>query len=271
MINGYFIGLLGLLGLAGGSFLTVLVTRGPIRWGLVDRPDGLPDGYGLAVPRSHCPHCKTQIQLPWLIPIVGYLLLRGRCRHCRVQIPRLYPALEVAGLSLGLIGAVVMPTWYGGVAYLGFGLSTLAASVIDARTGYIPDAITFPLISLGLGLSLVPVFSPWPAAAIGAAVGYGSFWALGFVFKKVRGIDGLGLGDAKLLAAIGAFVGVFALPFVVLGASATALIVMGARALLGGSALRADAEIRFGPYLATAGLVVLTIGATAFPRLLSLG
>lgn len=260
MTDGLYIVLLALVGLAGGSFLTVLVTRGPIIWEFVDRPTDLPDRYGLALPRSHCPQCKAPIIFPWLIPIAGYLLSRGQCRHCRGQIPRLYPALEVAGLSLGLIGAVVMPTWYAGATFLIFGLSMIAAGVIDARTGYLPDAITLPLIGVGLALSIIPVFAPWPQAMAGAVVGYGSFWALGAVFKKLRGIEGLGLGDAKLLAAIGSFVGVYALPFVVLFASASALIVIAGRAAYHRAPPSAGTEIRFGPYLAAAGGAVVLIG-----------
>ena len=212
------------LGLIGSSFVSVLIHRGPVIWGLIEVPASLPRPYSLARPRSHCPHCSHKLSATDLIPLFGFLRQGGRCRYCGVPISRLYPALELAGACAGAIAAFCFAAPLPAGMALIFLLSLLALAVIDAQTGYLPDAITLPLIGLGLILSIGDVFIPWTAALWGAGLGYGVFWGISTLYQLIRRQEGLGLGDAKLLAAIGSFTGPFALPFVVLAAAISALM-----------------------------------------------
>lgn len=242
-----------------GSFLTVVISRGPVIWGLVD-PDGpLPTPYSLARPRSHCPGCKNQLGLRDLVPILSFFANRGACRQCKAKIPRLYPVMEIGGAIIGAVSLILFtsPLAWGGALF--FLLSLLGLGAIDARTGYLPDAMTLPLLAIGLALSIGGPFGPWSMALIGAGLGYGTFTALAFLYRQIRGQDGLGAGDAKLLGAIGAFTGPFALPFVVLIAAGSALVTVAVGALRSKEQMTAETEIRFGPYLAMGGSVAFVL------------
>ncbi|ADM09767.1 hypothetical protein PB2503_08559 [Parvularcula bermudensis HTCC2503] len=236
-----------LAGLLGGSFLTVLVTRGPYVFGLLEGPPPR-GGWSLWGPRSRCPACLTP--LPWtaVLPVIGYLLVRGRCRACGVSVPALYPLLEAAGAALGLLAGLAfvddLPALVIGLFFL---LGLLALGVIDARIGYLPDALTLPLIALGLGASAFGVFVSPLQALLGLSIGGGMMLALTGGYRLLRGREGLGGGDVKMVALGGAFLGPFGLPPALLIASLAALI---GTLLSQRSRLRGDTAVKFGPYLA---------------------
>lgn len=239
------------IGLVVGSFLNVLIYRGPSIWQLVD---GESRG-SLWGPRSQCPHCKKQIKSWHNIPFFSYIFLKGQCAMCKTGISLRYPIVELLGgvaaiVSVALFGWTVLA-----LAAAIFMWTLIALGFIDYETGYLPNALTFPLIAMGLGINSISGFIPWQEALIGALIGYGSFWLIAFYYERIRGREGLGLGDAKLLAGLGAWSGWTALAPIVLISSLTALILVGVTSLSGKS-VKADTLIRFGPALAAAGIIV---------------
>ncbi|MCU0838027.1 MAG: prepilin peptidase [Rhodospirillales bacterium] len=235
-----------------GSFLANLAVR-------------LPAGEGVVRGRSRCRSCGATLGVTDLVPIVGWLLLGGRCRHCRAPISAFYPRFELACIAVALWAALVVPGWpVWPTSLLGWLLLTLAA--IDRAHFILPDMLTLPL--LGLGLAVAAVLAPDRLGdhAIGAAAGFAAFALIAAAYRRVRGREGLGLGDAKLLAAGGAWLGWQALPTVVAGAAGLALAVaLAARALaaLGGASappLAADQRLAFGPYLCAAIWLVWLYG-----------
>ncbi len=245
---------MGFVGAAVGSFLNVVI----LRWPLPGEPAG-ERPLGLFRPGSHCPACKTPIRAWQNIPILSFLLLRGQCRHCGVRVGLRYPLVE--GLS-GLLSAVVIgvlgPTWQGLAGLLlTWGFITL--SVIDIDHRLLPNRLVLPGLWLGLGASLVPVFSTPPDAILGAFIGYLVLWSVYQVFRQLTGKEGMGYGDFKLLALIGAWLGWQSLPLVLLLSGAA-----GAGVSWVGSVLRGDPPgptvLPFGPFLAMAGWVVMLWG-----------
>lgn len=217
----------------------------------------LPDDVrGLLVGRSRCDHCLQPLALRDLVPVLSWIALRGRCRSCGGTIDPAHPVIELAAIGIALMAlagdAALMP----GTCLLGWGLLLLGA--IDRRTGLLPDVLTLPLILAGL---LAALFEPGgpslPDRAIGAAVGYLLFAGLGFAYHRLRGRDGLGLGDAKLLAAGGAWLGWQALPWVVLVGAGAALVVTLASAR---GQLSRHTAIAFGPWLALGIWLMRLIG-----------
>jgi leader peptidase (prepilin peptidase) / N-methyltransferase len=221
-----------------------------------DRPAAEP--YNLVVPRSHCPACGHPIGIAHNIPLVSYALLGGRCSRCRAAISPRYPLVE---LLAGVAAAYC-------AARLGFGTAAFAAMVflwcliaatfIDFDTQLLPDAITLPLVWLGLLVNIPATFVDLPSAVIGAAAGYLSLWSVYWLFRLLTGKEGMGFGDFKLLAAIGAWCGWQMLPLVILMSS-----VIGAgvgMVLIVLSRLGRNVPIPFGPYLAAAGVVALFWG-----------
>ncbi|MEZ5897496.1 MAG: A24 family peptidase [Parvularculaceae bacterium] len=244
---------LALAGLCVGSFLNVVIHRGPAMWKLVDDSARIGDLVG---PRSYCPACKTQLPATSLIPLVSYAVQRGKCNQCGAPIPIRYLLVELGGAGVVASALLVFGISWAALAASVFGWTLLALGVIDLETGYLPDALTLPLIALGLGANAAALFTPLPAAIIGAGLGYGAFRAIDIVFQRVRGREGLGQGDAKLLAAIGAWGGWTALPFVVfIGASATLAVVTAKRVT--GGAVDDQSEIPFGPGLCIAGFITV--------------
>lgn len=258
-----------LFGLLVGSFLNVVILRLPprLQWGW-ERDSreilGIEAGAevaappGIVVERSHCPKCGRQLSALENIPLVSYLVQRGRCRGCSTRISIQYPAVE---LLTGLAFAVVV--WRFGVSYqalaaLVFTGVLIAASGIDWRTTLLPDDLTLPLLWLGLGLSLVPIFVDAPDAILGAMAGYLSLWSVYWAFKLLTGKEGMGYGDFKLLAAIGAWCGVSAILPVLLMSSIVGAI-LGSIAIMVQGRDRAT-PIPFGPYLAVAGWIQLVSG-----------
>ena len=257
-------------GLLVGSFLNVVILRLPARlewyWRhdsreVLDLPE--PDDAttrppGLVVERSHCMHCGHQLAALDNIPLFSFLVLRGRCRYCRVPISWQYPAVELlTGIAFAVCAWHFGPTMQG-VAALVFSGMLIALSGIDLRTTLLPDQLTYPLLWIGLLLSTASVFVDPVPSLIGAAVGYLSLWSVYWAFKLLTGKEGMGRGDFKLLAALGAWCGIKGvLPIVLISALLGALI--GSAWLLLRGRDRST-QIPFGPYLALAGWVQLLWG-----------
>jgi leader peptidase (prepilin peptidase)/N-methyltransferase len=254
----------GILGLIVGSFLNVVILRLPARllhgWRAQSReileleePRGEVVPPGIVREPSHCPHCKHPLGVLENIPLVSWLALRGRCRHCHAPISVQYPLVE---LLTGACTAIVV--WKFGVGWqAGAGLlftwTLIALAGIDMRTQLLPDQMTLPLLWLGLLLSLKPLFVDSHASVIGAAAGYLSLWSVYWLFKLSTGKEGMGYGDFKLLAALGAWMGPVALLPVVLLSSLIGAIVGGAFLALRGH--DRTTPIPFGPFIAAAGWV----------------
>lgn len=227
-----------------GSFLGVLVRR-------------LPEGRPVALARSACDSCGATLGARDLVPLASYLALRGRCRHCAKPIGRFHPAIELAAL---LVAAIVVLAWSARSRFLSLsdldaatwlwsgcvlGWTTLALAWIDLRWLRLPDLLTLPLLLLGLISCRLLDPDALPAHAAAAALGYLAFTGLAWSYRRLRGRDGLGAGDAKLLAASGAWVGLAALPMLVLIAAVATLVVA-----LPARRAQAQVPIPFGPGLA---------------------
>lgn len=266
-----FILLAGLLGLIIGSFLNVVILRVPrmleIEWQQQareilepDREHEPPATYNLILPHSHCPKCKTEIK-PWQnIPVISYLLLRGRCGNCKEPISLRYPAIELLTAGLSMLVA-----WQ-----MGFGLATagmllltwalICLSMIDADTQLLPDIIVLPLLWLGLILNSFGVYTDLNTALWGAVAGYLSLWSVYWLFKLVTGKEGMGYGDFKLLAMLGAWGGWQVLPLTILLSSLVGAIL--GLIILKARGANNSTPLPFGPYLAIAGWIALIWGET---------
>jgi leader peptidase (prepilin peptidase)/N-methyltransferase len=205
----------------------------------------------LVVTGSHCPACKHALTALDNIPLVSWLALRGRCRYCKARISWQYPLVEI--LTALASAAIAWKLGFGWplAAGLAFTRILIAASGIDARTQLLPDQLTLPLLWLGLLLSLVPLFITPDAAILGAAIGYFSLWAVYWLFRLATGKEGMGYGDFKLLAALGAWMGVASLLPIVLLSSLIGAIVGGIVLALRGK--DRNTPIPFGPFIAAAG------------------
>ena len=265
-------------GLVIGSFLSVVAHRLPIMleraWrdefsGTADQPqaeDGLPARYNLWLPRSACPHCRHVLRAWENIPVVSYVLLRGRCSACKAHVSVRYPLLEIASAACAAGALAVFGP--GAMALAAFGLcaALLATSAIDIDTHLLPDSLTLPLLWAGLIVNFNGMFASLHSAVAGAIAGYLVLWVVHWVFKLVRGIEGMGYGDFKLLAALGAWLGWAALPQIVLIA-AVAGAVVGLAATWRGR-MRFEEPLPFGPFLAAGGMITLFLGS---PLYLALG
>jgi leader peptidase (prepilin peptidase)/N-methyltransferase len=258
----------GLFGLLFGSFLNVVIHRLPKMMqresdNYVAEESGKPpphtDRYNLMVPRSACPHCKHQITALENIPVVSYLVLRGRCSNCKAPISARYPAIEAL---TGVLSALVVwkfGSGWAGLAALFFLFSLIAMTFIDFDTQLLPDDLTFPLLWAGLLMNVNGTFVPLQEAVIGAAAGYLALWSIYWLFKLATGKEGMGYGDFKLLAALGAWMGWTMLPTIILLSSAVGAVV-GITLMVVAKHGR-NTPIPFGPYLAAAGLIALLYGA----------
>ena len=257
------------VGLCVGSFLNVVVHRLPKMmerdWRaqcaeLRDEPPPSedPPAYNLAVPRSACPDCGHPIGALENIPIVSYLLQRGACKACRKPISVRYPLVEALG---GLLAAYAIwrfgLTWKGGAACV-FLWMLIALTFIDFDTQLLPDNLTLPLLWAGLVANVFGLFVSLQDAVLGAIAGYLALWIVYWLFRLIRGKEGMGYGDFKLLAALGAWLGWQMVLPVVLGASVIGATV-GIAMKIGG-ALREGRYVPFGPFLAGAGVVVMLAG-----------
>jgi leader peptidase (prepilin peptidase)/N-methyltransferase len=265
--GGVFIALAIVLGLAIGSFLNVVIHRLPRMmerdWEaqcaeLRGETVAEQESFSLARPRSRCPHCGRQIRAFENIPVLSFLLLGGRCKGCGTQISWRYPIVEAAtGILFGVCAWVFGPTLAAAGA-MAFIAAMIALTMIDFDTQLLPDDITLPLLWLGLLLNLRGTFTDLSSAVIGVMAGYLSLWTVYWVFKLVTGKEGMGYGDFKLLAAIGAWLGWQMLPLTILLSSLVGAVVGIALIVLARHGR--NVPIPFGPYLAAAGVIALFWG-----------
>lgn len=256
-----------LLGLLVGSFLNVVIYRIPKMMqresdNYVAQESGKEpphtDKFNLMVPRSSCPCCGHQITAIENIPVVSYLVLGGKCRKCKTRISPRYPAIElftaiVSGLLVWTFGSGAM-----GMSSLLFAWLLIAMTFIDVDTQLLPDDLTYPLLWAGLLMNINGTFVPLQDAVIGAAAGYLVLWSVYWLFKLATGKEGMGYGDFKLLAALGAWLGWMALPTIILLSSVVGAVV--GISLIVFAKRGRDKPIPFGPYLAAAGLIALLYG-----------
>ena len=244
-------------GLIAGSFTTTLIYRLPKIQDARNAPGREDDPPELSMwwPGSHCPVCATPLAVLDLVPLLSWIFLRGRCRHCQAPIPAHYPKVE-AGLAI-LACLLVANFGFGVEALSGLVFVTclVALSVIDSRTLTLPDVLTLSLLWAGLLVNVMDLFTDLASAVIGAFVGYAVLWGVYQVHRLLRGIEGLGYGDFKLLAGIGAWLGWQDLALVVMVGALSGLVWALVRHKREG--LRATTEIPFGPFLALGGLVGL--------------
>lgn len=263
-----FISLIALLGLMVGSFLNVVIYRLPemLKRSWLQQCAELQGhqtsktspAFNLTSPRSACVYCGHKLNIWENIPVISYLLLRGRCSQCNARISFRYPAVEaLTALMSGIVA------WYYGyslitIAALIFVWALITLTVIDLNTQLLPDDITLPLLWLGLLVNINNGFTDIQSAVIGAAVGYLSLWSIYWCFKLITGKEGMGFGDFKLLAAIGAWLGWSMLPLVILFSSLVGAIV--GIGMIVAAKLNKNIPIPFGPYLAGGALIALFWG-----------
>lgn len=266
--------LLGLLGLLVGSFLNVVIHRLPrmmeLRWSAECAelqnpphegadPTPSPEAFNLMVPRSRCPHCGHQIRWFENIPVLSYVVLKGRCASCRAPISARYPAVELMNAAL-----FAWCGWHWGLTWTalvwsGFAAAVLALAAIDWDTTLLPDDITLPLLWAGLCASALGLSQTSLSNALwGAVGGYLSLWLVYWAFKLATGKEGMGYGDFKLFASLGAWFGWQALIPVILMASLIGAMVGIAIKVFG--QLREGGYVPFGPFLALAGLTAMIFG-----------
>lgn len=235
--------LLVLLSPAIGSFLALLCDR-------------LPQGEDVIHTRSHCRSCQTPLRVFHMVPLLSYLALRGRCHHCNAAIPALLPMIEAAAVFIAL--AVVMLAQSDLQALLGAAYlwCLLALGVIDARYFRLPDPLTAALFLIGAGLAAVDPSRTLATALIAALAASGAFLVLRFGYQMLRGREGLGLGDVKLMAGLGAALGLESLPLMVLIAALCALLWAVLVAWRSGASLQGKTALPFGSFLCLAGGLV---------------
>jgi leader peptidase (prepilin peptidase)/N-methyltransferase len=270
--------LIGLLGLLVGSFLNVVVYRLPKmmeqQWAAEcaefsgkESPPAPP--FNLMVPRSRCPHCGHTIRWFENIPVASYLALGGKCSACKAAIGLRYPVVELATGALFFWCAWQWGAGPAGLAWCAFSAMLLALALIDWDTTLLPDDITLPLLWLGLiAAALQWTAVPLNTALWGAVAGYLSLWSIYWVFKLVTGKEGMGYGDFKLFAALGAWFGwPLLIPMILLASVIGAIVGIGMKFTSG---LREGGYVPFGPFLAGAGLTALLLGPQAMRQAVGL-
>lgn len=264
---GFFITFSTLLGLMVGSFLNVVIHRLPRMMELAwqaerleaeGKPQPEQTRYNLVTPRSRCPHCQHAIGAMENIPVVSYLLLGGKCRQCKTKINPRYPLVEI--FTAALTG---LASWHFGysspaVASWFIIFALIALTFIDLDTHLLPDDITLPLLWAGLLFNINDGFTDLTSAVAGAAAGYLALWSVYWLFKLVTGKEGMGYGDFKLLAALGAWFGWQLLPAVILLSSIAGSIIGISLIVL--TKHGRETPIPFGPYLALGGVAALFFG-----------
>ena len=271
-----FVSLCTILGLMVGSFLNVVIYRLPIMleraWkqecetylsASTEQAEEHENNetFNLAKPDSHCPACNAPVKVWQNIPVLSYLLLKGRCHACHTPISLRYPFVE---LITGILSALVCYYFYPDIQAVLYALLftwlLIALTGIDYDTYLLPDNITLPLIWLGLLANLFNTFTDLPSAVIGAMAGYLVLWCVFWLFKLLTGKEGMGFGDFKLLAAIGVWLGWQALPLVIILSSLVGAVI--GISLIIFSGREKSKPIPFGPYLAIAGWIALVWGDT---------
>ena len=256
-----------IVGLCVGSFLNVVIHRLPI---MLDRgwraqcaelrgeEIAEEPAYNLIVPRSACPACGHPITALENIPVVSWLALGGKCKACKSPISIRYPIVEILGAVLAVAAIVVFGATAKGAAACLLLWTLLALTMIDADTQLLPDDLTLPLVWAGLIVNLWGLFTPLASAVIGAVAGYLTLWTIYWLFRLIRGKEGMGYGDFKLLAALGAWLGWKMLPLIVLLSSVVGALI--GVALIAFKGREHDLPIPFGPFLAIAGAIALFFG-----------
>jgi leader peptidase (prepilin peptidase) / N-methyltransferase len=253
-----------LVGLCVGSFLNVVIHRVPKmldrQWRehcaeLTGQPVEEGPRYNLVVPRSACPGCARPIRAMENIPVLSWLALGGRCAGCGGRIPARYPLVEVLGAVAALAALWRFGATWQALAAAGLLWVLLALTFIDLDTQLLPDNITLPLVWAGLIVNVSGLFVPLSSAVIGAVAGYVSLWTVYWLFKLLRNKEGMGYGDFKLLAALGAWLGWQVLPLIVLLSSVIGALVGITLVVVKGR--DHSVPLAFGPYLAIAGVIAL--------------
>ena len=240
-----------LFGLTAGSFIGLVSLR-------------LPEGRDVVWTRSRCGGCGRTLGPVDLVPVLSWLMFRGRCRTCGGAIPARYPLIELACAGVGLWAALHHAGAAGAFLTAALGWTLLLIAVVDAEHFWLPDVLTLPLLAGGLIAAAVFAPQDLTARAAGAAAGFAVLWLIGFLYRRVRGRQGLGGGDPILLAAIGAWVGWAGLPSVLLWACAAAFSLIAAR-LIVRRPVRGDDKLPFGPFLAVGGWMVWVYGPLGAP------
>jgi len=250
-----------------GSFLNVVVYRLPLMMrnqveddylDLFEKEPKERPEFNLSTPHSACPKCKSPIK-PWQnIPVISYLWLKGKCANCKTSISVRYPIVELTTGLLGLLVAYQFGASWQTAALLVFTYFLVALTLIDMDEYLLPDSLTLPLIWIALIANSFGLFTTLESAVYGAIAGYLSLWSIYWIFKLLTGKEGMGYGDFKLLAAIGALLGWQALPVVILLSSVVGAVV----GILGIMIMGRDKNIPipFGPYLAAAGFIAALWG-----------
>jgi leader peptidase (prepilin peptidase) / N-methyltransferase len=228
-----------------GSFFAVVAMR-------------YPENRSIVVGRSACDSCGHTLAMLDLIPLVSWATLRGRCRYCASAIPSFHLYMELAALGIAVWAATVMTGWVFAIT-CAFGWTLLTLAAIDWRNYLLPDIFTLPLLICGLAIAYIIDWQEFPAHAIGALAGFALFAGIAILYRKLRGREGLGLGDAKLLAALGAWVSWTGLATVLLLAGMIGLALVLVRSLAG-KRITATDRLPFGAFLAAAGWIVWLYG-----------
>jgi leader peptidase (prepilin peptidase) / N-methyltransferase len=265
--------ILGLFGLIIGSFLNVVILRLPTMMDKGERqfvwlshphthntplPGELQGSYTLYTPASHCPSCQAPVRWWMNIPVLSFVWLKGRCATCKTSIAWQYPIVEILAALCGVASALSFGVSGAALAAMALLLALLTLTLIDLNTYLLPDVIVLPLLWLGLLLNTQSMFTTLNAAVWGAAIGYLSLWAVYQLFKLMTGKEGMGYGDFKLLAALGAWLGIKMILPIILFASLTGALIGGLMIL--SKRLQPANPIAFGPYLAGGGVLALFYG-----------
>ena len=262
-------GLVAILGMLVGSFLNVVIYRLPImmaREWKNDCAEYFPDAnleieketFNLVLPRSRCPKCEHLIGSSENVPLLSWLLQKGRCKHCGCKISKRYPCIELLTGILSLIVAYFIPFGWPLLFALIFTWALISLTFIDFDCMLLPDQITLPFLWFGLLININGTFTSLTSAVLGAVFGYLSLWSVYWAFKLLTGKEGMGYGDFKLLAALGAWFGWQSLPLIILISSFAGAII--GIAVIASSKDKQSRPMPFGPYLAIAGWIFLVYG-----------
>lgn len=266
----------GVLGLLVGSFLNVVIYRLPKmmerQWAaecaeISGQPVKIEEPFNLLVPRSRCPHCGHMIRWYENIPVLSWLALRGRCSVCKAPIGLRYPVVELLTAAFFALCGGRWGITLQAAAWAAFAALLICLFLIDMDTQLLPDDLNYSLLWLGLVASAMGWTVPLPSAVWGAVLGYLAFWGIFQAFRLATGKEGMGYGDFKLLAALGAWLGADYLLAIILLSSIVGAVI-GVLLIVVGKLANKNIPMPFGPYLAGAGLVCLVLNPSAVPALL---
>jgi len=271
--------IIGLFGLLIGSFLNVVIVRLPrmlahswtaqcYEYLKQPLPIEAKEPYNLVLPRSHCPKCDHMISAIDNIPVISFLFLKGRCRYCQMTISWRYPLIEITTALMSIMVAYRFGLTWQTLAALILTWSLIVLTVIDLQEQLLPDDITLPILWLGLIVNSQSLFTSLPSALFGAIAGYLFLWSIYWLFKLLTHKEGMGYGDFKLLAMLGAWLGWQVLPAIILLSSVVGVFF--GLTLIACKRLTREQPIPFGPYLAMAGWLSLLWGDKLIQQYLTL-